>query len=105
MKEKQNLPVAFASNALYVLARNNMLVSPLVHDHLIPLINEKKQWMHAEGVAHTVHALSAAKIWDAEIWEILKSKIAEKDFDYEVIKSARFDPTRYYKMDGKEHFF
>ena len=26
MKDKQNLPVAFASNALYVLARNNMLV-------------------------------------------------------------------------------
>jgi hypothetical protein len=61
--------------------------------------------MHAEGVAHAVHALAAARIWDEPIWTLLKAKIAEKDFDYEVVRSARFDPTRYYKLQGKEHFF
>ncbi len=61
--------------------------------------------MHAEGVAHAVHALAAAKIWDPVIWDVLKAKIAEKDFDYEVVRSARFDPTRYYKLRGNEHMF
>ena len=35
----------------------------------------------------------------------LTEKIKNKDFGYEVVKSARFDPTVYYKMNGKEHFF
>ena len=66
MKKDQSLPVAFATNALYVLARNNMLQNSgtLVQDHLIPIIQEKKKWLHAEGVAHAVHALASAKIWD-----------------------------------------
>jgi hypothetical protein len=29
----------------------------------------------------------------------------DKDFAYEVVKNSRFDPTVYYKMDGREHFF
>ena len=53
----------------------------------------------------TVHALTAGEIWDEDIWRMLKLKIAEKNFDYEVVKSARFDPTRYYKLAGTEHFF
>ena len=107
MKENQNLPVAFATNAFYVMARNGMLQGSgtLVQDHIIPLIHEKKQWIHAEGVALTVHALSAAKLYDPEIWNVLKEKIAEKDFDYEVVKSARIDPSKYVKQQANEHFF
>lgn len=107
MKKDQSLPVAFATNTLYVLARNNMLANSgsLAHDHLIPLIHQKKQWLHAEGVAHAAHALASAKIWDEDVWKLIKQKISEKDFDYEVVRSARFDPIRYYKMKGSEHFF
>ena len=107
MKDKQNLPVAFASNALYVLSRNNMLEGSgdLVNEQLLPLIHEKKQYLHAEGVALTVHALTAGQIWDEEIWSLLKEKIAEKNFNYEVVKSQRFDPTRYEKLEGNEHMY
>ena len=107
MKHKQDLPVAFVSNALYVMSRNGMLEGSgsLVNDHLLPVLIEKQQWLHAEGVAHTVYALTAAKNWNQEIWAILTEQIKNKDFGYEVVKSARFDPTVYYKMNGKEHFF
>ena len=44
MKNKQDLPVAFATNALYVLSMNGMLQSSgsLVDDELLPIIKQKK---------------------------------------------------------------
>lgn len=98
MKQKQDLPVAFASNALYVISRNGLLEGSgsLVNDQLIPILKQKKDWLHAEGVSHTVHALTAAKNWDPEIWSTINDKISKKEFEYEIVKSARFDPTRYY---------
>ena len=47
------MPVAFASNALYILARNGMVQANdrVVADKLIPLLHEKKDYIHGEGVA------------------------------------------------------
>jgi hypothetical protein len=40
MKQKQDLPVAFVTNALYVMSRNGMLEGSgsLVEDHLFPVL-------------------------------------------------------------------
>ena len=57
--EKFEMPVAFASNALYILARNGMIETNdrVVQDKLIPLLHEKKEYLHGEGVAQAVYAL------------------------------------------------
>lgn len=56
------MPVAFATNALYILARNGMVASNdrVVADKLIPLLHEKKDYLHGEGVAQAVYALEQA---------------------------------------------
>jgi len=56
---KYEMPVAFASNALYILARNGMIQANqrVVTDILLPLIHQKKDYLHGEGVAQTVFAL------------------------------------------------
>jgi hypothetical protein len=40
MKQKQDLPVAFVTNALYIMSRNGMLEGSgsLVEDHLFPVL-------------------------------------------------------------------
>jgi len=42
-----------------------------------------------------VFALAEAGCWDERTWEMLKEKIESKDFDYQVVKSTRWDPTSF----------
>lgn len=51
--DQYDMPVAFATNALYILAKNGMMESnsQVVADKLIPLMHEKKDYLHGEGVA------------------------------------------------------
>ena len=60
----EDLPVAFASNTLYTLERNNLGNHEYYDSVLIPLLKRKVHNLHAEGIAHTVWALSNAGIWD-----------------------------------------
>ena len=48
-----DFPVAFATNTLYILTRNNLIESSgdLVQELLLPVIKKKKDWLHGEGVA------------------------------------------------------
>jgi hypothetical protein len=65
------LPVAFASNALYVLERNG-LGNKEYYEKLLPVLKNKIEYLHSEGVTQAVWALSSAQIWDSDIWEGLK---------------------------------
>jgi hypothetical protein len=59
-----DLPVAFASNALYVLERNG--AGPEVREGyenlLLPILRAKVENLHAEGVAQAIWALSNAEL-------------------------------------------
>ena len=80
------MPVAFATNALYVLARNGLAQTEdsrkLIHERLIPLLMAKQEYLHAECIAMAVYALSEAKVWDKATWTMLKEKIQKHDFNY-----------------------
>jgi hypothetical protein len=58
-----------------------------------------------EGISQVVHALEQSENWDDETWSVLKKKIAEKDFDYEVLKASRYSLAQFKTMSGSEHFF
>ena len=98
------MPVAFATNALYILARNGMLESNdrVVADKLIPLIHEKQEYLHGEGIAQAVYALEQSENYDPETWALLKEKIEDKDFDYIVLKKARMS-MNFETLSGTEH--
>ena len=63
--ELNDLPVAFASNALYVLERNGLTDRENYERLLLPVLKKKIEYLHAEGVAQAVWALSNAEIWDS----------------------------------------
>ena len=50
-KEGVDLPIAFATNALYVMERFNCGNRDYYDNILIPTIKKKIEWIHAEGVA------------------------------------------------------
>lgn len=73
--DKFDLPVAFATNAMYILVRNGLagpVTSQLFEDKLLPIIIKKQDWLHAEGICQAVHALSESQYYNEEIWNILK---------------------------------
>ena len=98
------MPVAFATNALYILARNGMIQSNdrVVADKLIPLLHEKKDYLHGEGISQAVYALEQSENYDPETWALLKEKMEDKDFDYIVLKSARMSMS-FETLSGTEH--
>ena len=73
-----NFPVAFASNALYILERNGLGNNEEYERVLLPVLKEKIEYLHSEGVSQTVWALANAEIWDSMIWEGLKKHILSK---------------------------
>ena len=85
-KKDYDMPVAFATNALYVLARNGLAQTPeshkLIQERLIPLLLKKQDYLHAEGLAMAAYALSEAKVWDEAAWTMLKEQISKHDFNY-----------------------
>ena len=99
------MPVAFATNALYILARNGMIKTNdrVVADKLIPLIHEKKDYLHGEGVAQAVYALEQAENYDIGTWALLKEKIEAKDFDYVIVKNGRQSVMQFETLSGTEH--
>ena len=101
------MPVAFATNALYILARNGMIASNdrVVAEKLIPLLHEKKDYLHGEGIAQAVYALEQAQNYDTETWALLKEKIEDKDFDYVVVKNSRMSVVSFETLSGSEHLF
>ena len=51
------------------------------------------------------HGLAEAEAWHAkDVWLMLAGKATEKQYDYEIVQSARWDPTTF-KETGKEHCY
>ena len=86
----QDLPVAFATNALYVLERNGATDRSYYETILLPILRKKADYLHAEGVAQAVWALSNAEIYDKEIWGQLGRLVREKNFNYTIVKNERW---------------
>lgn len=101
----QNLPVAFASNTLYVMERNGSGDRKYYESVLLPVLKEKIDYLHAEGVAQTIWALSNAEIYDKELWTKLAKLVEEKDFEAIFVKNERWTTSEYKTMSGNEHFF
>lgn len=103
--EASKLPVAFATNALYVFERNGGASREDYEQVLLPVLRLKGEYLHSEGVAQAVWALANAGIYDRDVWDVLKKAIADKDFGYEYVKNQRWSTENFVTLTGKEHFF
>jgi len=103
-----DLPVAFATNALYALERNGAGAASrdAYEGLLLPVIRNKTDYLHAEGVAQAIWALSNAELVDdVALWGKLKQLAVEKDFAPVIVKNERWSATLYSTPSGNEHFF
>eukprot|EP00347_Sterkiella_histriomuscorum_P021881 403332438 len=103
--ETQDYPVAFASNCLYVLEKNGAGSRELYENVLLPLLKKKINYLHAEGVAQSMWALSNAQLWDEQAWSELKKLAAIKNFDYQFVNNSRWSVNNFLKQTGREHLF
>ena len=101
-----DLPVAFATNALYILERNGGLSRESYESLLLPVLRAKAEHLHAEGAAQAVWALANAELTDdAKLWATLKKHVLTKDFAPVIIKNERWSGTLFSTLSGSEHFF
>ena len=56
--------MSFAANALYLLEKHHVGDHAVYQDVLLPVIKDKIDYIHAEGVAHLAWGLANAEIWD-----------------------------------------
>lgn len=102
----RDLPVAFASNTLYVLERNGTSQRDAYDNLLLPILRNKVEYLHAEGVAQTIWALANAElVEDVALWGKLKQLVVEKDFTPVIVKNQRWSATLFSTTTGSEHFF
>jgi hypothetical protein len=103
-----DLPVAFATNTLYVLERNGAGQSArdAYERLLLPTLRNKIEYLHAEGVAQAVWALANAElVEDKQLWSQLSKLVQEKDFTPVFVKNERWSATLFSTHSGTEHFF
>lgn len=67
---------------------------------LLPILNAKSDYIHAEGICQAVYGLAEAEIHDAETWGKLQAAIKEHHFEYQVVKNFEMNPT-YFRKVGK----
>jgi hypothetical protein len=75
----------------------------VIEEQLLPLISEKRDYIHAEGVAMAIHGLAQSEMWQEDAWKLLCEKVYEKDFDYEIVKSTPWSVTSFTTLSGNEH--
>lgn len=104
-----DLPVAFATNALYSLERNEAGGSSLRDTYerfLLPILRNKAEYLHAEGVSQAVWALAHAElVEDKELWAKFASLVLSKDFSPVFVKNDRWSATYFSTHSNAEHFF
>lgn len=103
-----DLPVAFATNTLYVLERNGAGAETReAYEHLLlPILRAKVDNLHAEGVAQAIWALANAELTqDAALWGKLKELVISKDFAPVFVKNERFSATIFTSTTNSDHFF
>ena len=103
-----DLPVAFATNTLYVLERNGtgQAAREAYERLLLPTIRNKVDYLHAEGVAQAIWGLANAElVEDKALWSKLGKLVQEKDFAPVFVSNERWSATLFSTNTGGEHFF
>lgn len=105
--KKADYPVAFATNAMYVLAREDgqsQLSRDIIEQQLIPVVKAKADYLHGEGLSQIAYALNEYQIWDEDVWSLLKERIPAHSYDYIVVKNISWSLNFFSTHSGAEHF-
>jgi hypothetical protein len=79
-KKDKNHPVAFASNILFALELNGFHDAKANKNLLFPILKQKAQYLHAEGISGSILAISKTKDVNEEAITSLLSAATQKNF-------------------------
>ena len=89
-----------------MLGRNQIFSQKAIDEVLISVLDEKIDYLHAEGVANSIHGLAMLEYYDnKEIWSKLLKAAREKHFDVQHVKSGVWTADKFYELDGSENVF
>lgn len=84
-KRDYDIPVAFASNALYALEKNGLRNEEIYKRVLFPILKKKAQYLHADGLAGAIWALGQFNSGDGELVNTLLKHYENKKFGTDVV--------------------
>jgi hypothetical protein len=100
---KWDFPVAFATNSIYLMARHGVVCHDTIKKQLFPVIKQKIDCIHNEGIAHLAWGLSRAEIWDQDMWNIIIDEALKRDFNIKVVQHKMWSATSYVDATKDQH--
>lgn len=104
MKEKGQLdfPVSFAANALYALEKNGLRNEKMYESILYPILRNKAQYLHSEGLAGAIWALGQVQSTDADLIVRILDSYNHKKFGTDVVyvNNAALSNESFVSADG-----
>jgi len=98
-----DMPVAFATNSIYLMAKHNVVCKQTIDNVILPLFMKKADYVHNEGLGHVAFGLAKAEIWNEEAWSTISKLALEKQFDFTVVKNKRWTTSAYVESTKNDH--
>lgn len=101
-KRDYDVPVAFASNALYALEKNGLRNEEIYQKVLFPILKKKAQYLHADGLAGAIWVLGQFNSGDGELVNELLKHYEDKKFGTDVVfvSNAKLSSEAFTTADG-----
>jgi len=108
LKERRdyNLPIAFACNVLYSLEKNGFRNEEMYEQIIYPLLQEKSEYIHAEGLASSIWALGHIGNADSALVQKLLEQYQNKKFGTEIefVENTKFSVESFISDKGTHAF-
>eukprot|EP00343_Euplotes_focardii_P002476 CAMPEP_0205806778 /NCGR_PEP_ID=MMETSP0205-20121125/10415_1 /ASSEMBLY_ACC=CAM_ASM_000278 /TAXON_ID=36767 /ORGANISM="Euplotes focardii, Strain TN1" /LENGTH=271 /DNA_ID=CAMNT_0053080163 /DNA_START=113 /DNA_END=926 /DNA_ORIENTATION=- len=101
-KEDFNHPVSFAANALYALEKNGLRNEKMYRKVLYPILKNKAEYLHAEGIAGAIWAISQSQSAKGDLVLELLKNYEEKKFGTDIVyvNNTKFSNETFVSAEG-----
>lgn len=95
-------PASFAANALFTLEKNGLRDESLYNSVIYPILKNKAQYLHAEGIAGAIWALGQNENADGDLVVELLKNYEEKKFGTDVVyvHNTRYSSENFVSAEG-----
>lgn len=104
--KKTDLPVSFASYALYAMEKNGLRNEKIYKNLLFPVLKAKAQYLHAEGLSSALWALGKYESKDNELINTLLARYDESGFGSNLmyVKNAKYSTENFLSAQGSHAY-
>lgn len=102
----EKIPVSFASNVLYACEKNGLRNEEMYKRILFPILKNKAQYLHAEGVSCAIWALGQLENVDSDVLKTLIDTYNDRNLGSEIVyvKNARLSSQSFVSAEGSHQY-